>query len=512
MENLFFAEEDNLTAVQQRNTWKVLLVDDEPDIHSVTRLALRDVEFEGKELEILSSYSEDESRKVLRENPNIAVVLLDVVMENDDSGLKLVRFIREELNNHLVRIILRTGQPGLAPERRVIMEYDINDYKEKTELTSQKLFTTVISGIRSFKDIQTIEKSKKGLEKILEASTELFRPDRRTSNFAEAILDQLSSLTKSKDSLFYFQPSSFVTVPQQGDMKIVAATGDFKDYVNNSINEIHDMILKEKIESVAKDKNVIIDDNEFFGCFESSHGAESIIYFRDASGFSDVDKNLLKIFSINVSTSLNNLMLNEEIINTQKELIVTLGEVVESRSMETGHHVKRVAEYSHFLAKKLGLSDDQADTLRSASPMHDIGKIGIPDNVLNKPGKLTPKEFALIKTHTTLGYGMLKNSQKKIFKTAAIVAHQHHERWDGTGYPNGLKGNEIHIYGRITAVCDVFDALSHKRIYKDAWSTSDVVDFIRSESGKMFDPELVDLFLSNIDEILKIKNKNIDEV
>lgn len=512
MENLFFAEEDNLTATRQKNIWKVLLVDDEPDIHSVTRLALRDVEFEGKELEIISSYSGRESRKILRENPDIAVILLDVVMEDDDSGLRLVKFIREDLNNHLVRIILRTGQPGMAPERKVILEYDINDYKEKTELTSQKLFTTVISGIRSYKDLQTIERSKEGLEKILETSTELFRPEKRKSNFAEAILEQLSSLIKSKDSLFYFQPSSFVTIPQAGDMKIIAATGDFRDYLNNSISEIHDMILKEKIETVAKDKNIIIDDNEFFGCFESGQGAESIIYFRDASGFTDVDKNLLKIFSINVSTSLNNLLLNEEIINTQKELIVTLGEVVESRSMETGHHVKRVAEYSYYIALKYGLTEDEADTLRSASPMHDIGKIGIPDSILNKPGKLTTEEFDIIKTHTTLGYGMLKNSQKKIFKTAAIVANQHHERWDGTGYPNGLKGEAIHLYGRITAICDVFDALSHKRIYKDAWDIAEVVNFISSESGRMFDPKLVNLFLANINDIVRIKNRNIDDL
>lgn len=510
MESLFFAEEEKITTSKQKNSWKILLVDDEPDIHSVTKLALKDVEFQGKSLDILSCFSEENTKDILNKNPDIAVILLDVVMENDDSGLRLVKYIRENLNNHLVRIILRTGQPGMAPERKIITEYDINDYKEKTELTSQKLFTTVISSLRSYKDIQTIEKSKIGLEHILNASTELFKPNTRTANFADAILAQLSSLTQAKDSLFYFQPSSLVTIPQADDMKIVAATGDFKNYLNNSISNIQDMILKEKIRSVAKNKNVIIDDNEFFGCFEAVSGSESIIYFRDASGFTDVDKNLLKIFSINVSTSLNNILLNEEIINTQKELIVTLGEVVESRSMETGHHVKRVAEYSHYIALKLGLSKEEADILRSASPMHDIGKVRIPDSILNKPGKLTKEEFELIKTHTTLGHGMLKNSQKNIFQAAAIVAEQHHERWDGSGYPHGLSGEEIHIYGRITAICDVFDALSHKRIYKDAWNTADVIDFITAESGKMFDPKLVELFLASIEDIIKIKNKNID--
>ena len=199
--------------------------------------------------------------------------------------------------------------------------------------------------------------------------------------------------------------------------------------------------------------------------------------------------------------------LNKEIENTQKEIIYTMGAIGESRSKETGNHVKRVAEYSYLLGKLYGLSEEDAKLLKLASPMHDIGKVAIPDNILNKPAKLDEDEFEVIKTHTNLGYEMLKNSNRPIIKTASIVANEHHEKYDGSGYPNGLKGENIHIYGRITALVDVFDALGSKRVYKEAWELDEIIFYIKSESGKYFDPNLVELFIDNLEMFLAIKKK-----
>ena len=185
--------------------------------------------------------------------------------------------------------------------------------------------------------------------------------------------------------------------------------------------------------------------------------------------------------------------------------MLTLGEVVETRSKETAHHVKRVAEYSYVLAVKAGLSEERAHLLRMASPMHDVGKIGIPDSILFKPGKLTDEEFSIIKTHTVIGHSILKGSPRRIMRTAATIALQHHEHWDGGGYPHGLAEDETHIFGRITALADVFDALSCDRVYKKAWPLSDVLDYLREKRGRQFDPFLVDIFLDNLDEILAIR-------
>lgn len=199
--------------------------------------------------------------------------------------------------------------------------------------------------------------------------------------------------------------------------------------------------------------------------------------------------------------------LNQELEDTQREIVFTMGGVAEKRSKETGKHVKRVAEYSYMLAILYGMDEEEALLLKNASPMHDIGKIGIPDSVLNKPGKLTKEEFDVMKTHAEIGYEMLKHSERSILKTSAIVAYEHHEKWNGTGYPRGLKGKEIHIYGRITAVADVFDALGSDRVYKKAWSIQKILKLFEEERGEHFDPELIDLFIDNLEHFIGVREK-----
>ncbi|WP_417498960.1 HD domain-containing phosphohydrolase [Methylophaga sp.] len=194
-----------------------------------------------------------------------------------------------------------------------------------------------------------------------------------------------------------------------------------------------------------------------------------------------------------------------ELENSQKELIWFLTELMESTSDETGKHIRRVAEISALLAKlHPTLSDTDADTLYHASPMHDIGKMTVPHEILHKPGKYTPEEFEVMKSHTTNAYKLLSGSKRKLIKSAAIIAYQHHEKWDGSGYPRGLKGSDIHIYGRIVALADVFDALTHQRCYKTAWTVDDAVAFIQEQRGYHFDPELVDLMISHLDQFADI--------
>ncbi|RDH81633.1 MAG: two-component system response regulator [endosymbiont of Galathealinum brachiosum] len=198
-------------------------------------------------------------------------------------------------------------------------------------------------------------------------------------------------------------------------------------------------------------------------------------------------------------------VLNKEIIETQKEVIFTMGSIGETRSKETGLHVKRVAEYSRLLACMSGLNEVEADVIAMASPMHDIGKVGIPDAILNKKGRLTEDEFEVMKTHAVIGYDMLKHSDRPLMRTAAIIALEHHEKWDGTGYPEAASGNDIHIYGRITALADVFDALGSDRCYKKAWDDEKIFELLKNQSGKHFDPLLINVFFENIDQFLQVR-------
>ncbi|WP_294965571.1 PAS domain S-box protein [Sulfurimonas sp.] len=231
-------------------------------------------------------------------------------------------------------------------------------------------------------------------------------------------------------------------------------------------------------------------------------------YYSNTLFYPIVDTSGKVVENLQVMYDISEIInLNKEIINTQKEVVFTMGAIGEARSQETGDHVKRVAEYSYLIAKIYGLDEKETELLKQASPMHDIGKVAIPDSILKKPAKLSYEEFEVMKTHSEIGYEMLKHSDRPILKASAQVAYTHHERYDGTGYPEGLKGEEIPIFGRITAIADVFDALDNNRVYKQAWDLDEILELFREERGKHFDPKLVDIFFDNLDEFIKIRDE-----
>lgn len=247
-------------------------------------------------------------------------------------------------------------------------------------------------------------------------------------------------------------------------------------------------------------------EGDVIGCYQA------VNKMTDSEVFSERDLRNLSLAASYSGKSIESAMLSQEIEETQREIIFTMGEIGESRSKETGNHVKRVAEYSYILALGLGIPQPEAEVLKMASPMHDIGKVAIPDSVLKKPGKLTEEEFDVMKTHTEIGYNLLKNSKRRILKTAAVVAEQHHEKWNGKGYPRGLKGEEIHIHGRITAIADVFDALASDRVYKKAWELDRILNLFKEERGQHFDPQVVDTFFEHLPAILKVRDEYADHL
>jgi len=195
--------------------------------------------------------------------------------------------------------------------------------------------------------------------------------------------------------------------------------------------------------------------------------------------------------------------LQEAYLDTIYRLVLA----AEYKDEDTGDHIIRMSQYCALIAEKLGLSLDEVHKILYAAPMHDVGKIGIPDNILMKPGKLTEEEFAIVKTHTIIGAKILENSKSEILSAAEEIAISHHEKWDGTGYPQGLSGTNIPLAGRIASLADVFDALCCKRPYKDPFPIEVVLDIMKKERGKQFDPDILDVFLEHIDEILKIKTE-----
>lgn len=507
-----FLSDEQYESETETGHYKVLIVDDDEDVHRVTKMVLENFEFEGKNLKLFHTYSHAETVDFLKEEKDIAVILLDVVMEEDDSGLKTIQFIRNELKDEFVRIILRTGQPGKAPEEKIIVDYDINDYKSKTELTVQKLYTSMYSSLRSFRDLRTIEQNKKGLEQVIKSTNDFLRY-KSFEAFTEGILIQLSALLNLSGHSMYMVDeikNGFVTAEEEQGQVIVAATGKFKDFIGKSIYNVLDEDAIDSLENIKGGENITISNGRCIGYNKTRDNIGSYVYMEGISHSSDIDKNLINIFLNNFSIIFENFRLNQDIIETQNEIIYILGEAVENKSEETANHVKRVAEISYLMAVKAGLSEEDAELIKSTSILHDIGKVGIPDNILKKPGLLTEEEFDVMKTHSEIGYTILKNSKRRLVKLAAEIALSHHERWDGKGYPNGLFEGEIPIHARIVSIADVFDALLHKRYYKSAWPIERTVDYFRKQTGKRFDPELVNILMENLSEFYGIIKSNPD--
>ncbi len=199
-----------------------------------------------------------------------------------------------------------------------------------------------------------------------------------------------------------------------------------------------------------------------------------------------------------------------ELNDTRLKIIQRLGRAAEYRDNETGFHVIRMSHYTRLIAREYGGNPSWVEMLYNAAPMHDVGKIGVPDNILLKPGKLDAEEWELMKKHAEFGMEIIGEEESPLLKMSGIIALSHHEKWDGSGYPNGLAGEDIPLEGRIVAIADVFDALTSERPYKKAWSVDDAVNFIKENSGSHFDPDLVPLFLKALPEILQIKANYVD--
>jgi response regulator RpfG family c-di-GMP phosphodiesterase len=490
--------------------WKIMIVDDDREVHAVTRVVLGDFVFDGRPVEFINAYSATEAFKVIAEHPDTAVVLLDVVMETDDAGLRCVEFIRKTLGNQQVRIILRTGQPGQAPERQVIVDYDINDYKAKSELTAQKLFTSVVAALRSYQHIVSIDLSRRGLEKIIDGSASLFE-HQSMSRFVEGILMQLGSLIQGTTG------SLLCTVGQEdgtsgGEFRVLAGSEPFGPEPGRSLADILPPDSMSDIRrAFTEGRNIYCPEHSVI-VFRSRNHSVSVVYLEGHPPLSDVDRRLIEIFCSKVAIAFDNIYLYEQVLNSQKATVYALGKLAEFKDEITGQHVRRIEKLTALIARELKergefaqeIDDRFVDQIGLASILHDVGKVGLPDSILNKPARLTDEEMAVIRQHPRIGANVLREVAKMVpgrsyLSLGAEVAETHHEKFNGTGYPAGLKGDEIPLSGRITAVADVYDALMHKRPYKEAWHSQETIALLKAESGSHFDPRVVDAFLSVIE-------------
>ncbi len=238
-------------------------------------------------------------------------------------------------------------------------------------------------------------------------------------------------------------------------------------------------------------------------------GVLGIFNRRAADGeiqpFRPADERLIRAMASQAAVAVENAKLHKDIRDAHLDTIFRLSVASEYRDYDTANHIRRISEHSARIGSDLGLPPEEVDLLRYTSPMHDVGKIGVPDAILLKPGKLTPEERAIMEQHTVIGARILEKSSASVLRESEVIARSHHEKWDGTGYPDGLQGEAIPVQGRIVAVADVFDALSSRRCYKPAFPPEKVIEILKEGRGGHFDPDILDAFLDHLDAHAEIR-------
>ncbi len=423
----------------------------------------------GSELMIVSSYYSN-NLKLLE---NITIIFSDSALTNE---LDILENANEKKETILANFdnLNKMGEVNSLKNKKMFLEYYEFTYG----------FTLMIIKDNEYFDIEKMTKVKTLTEQI----TNTFKKD--AENSINKLTFAVNQVSKNTNTYFFY--SFYLSVV---GISILIFNGFF----------VHILLTRRFDDIISSLKNLALKKPDF---------SSRLKY--DGNDEVDKIKSLVNTLKDKLEDTYHDLeklklekesFLEKEIEDTQREVVFKMGAIGETRSKETGNHVKRVAEYSKILALEYGLSESDAEVLKQASPMHDIGKVGIPDNILKKPGRLDKDEIEIMKTHSKLGYEMLKGSNRSLLKVAAILAHEHHEKWDGSGYPRGLKGEEINIFGRITAIADVFDALGSNRCYKEAWEDERVYELFRKQRGKHFDPKLVDIFFDKLPLFLEIRDK-----
>ena len=495
------------------NRWKMMIVDDEPEVHSITKLVLADFAYKGRPAHFISAYSAAEARGILAREDDIAIILLDVVMETDDAGLKLVHHIREELKNRHVRIILRTGQPGQAPERAVILDYDINDYKAKTQLTAQQLFTTTVAALRSYEDIMAIEMNRRGLEKIIEASSSLFQA-RSMKLFAAGVLTQLSGiLGVGPDAILCVQRGPVMGGAKDG-LYVLAGSGRYEALINEPAAEHVDPQVLAAVQRCLETRSNQYDTDHCTLYIRTPNDRENVVYLRSDRPLSELDRNLIEVFCRKISVGFDNLHLHEQLRRAQESTLIAMADLAElraepSHSSEPAEPSLRIAALAERTARRLHDENRFRETIDEpflemvglAAILHDVGNATVDPAILGKAGPLTPEERAAMQTHSVKGGELLHRASRHAesrtyLHLGAEIARSHHENWDGTGYPDRLRGEAIPLSARIVAVADSFDAMTRDRPYRKALSAEAAAAEIRRLSGTRFDPVVAEAFLA----------------
>ncbi|CAK0777129.1 putative 3'3'-cGAMP-specific phosphodiesterase 2 [Gammaproteobacteria bacterium] len=493
----------------RQSRWKVLVVDDDEDVHEATKFVLGGFQFRERGIELLHAHSGTEGLKMLADNPDIAVLLLDVVMETQHAGLDAVREIRENLGNRRVRIILRTGQPGYAPEREVIANYDINDYKLKTDLTATKFYTSMVSALRAWCDIEAAERARRSLFLMLEAAGEFDAQSIR--HYSAGLHLQFTSLLGvDEDELLIVSQNtdSTLSVPSY---RILSAGGELIEEIGAPLIDtpLGNMAMKRIEAAFASGQSSVFADSSVIWIPTACGNA--VILLTTPRQLDEVEASLASIFCRKLLRARDNFSYVEGLSGERTALVLALAASGEPPELTSHDRLLSFGELVSSLTWRLIESESGvgANLLRDigrAAILHDYGNARLVDAIwLLRPDVLSVMETMEMQTHPSLGAEALSSliapgSHQEMLRLAVEIAHFHHERMDGSGYPNGLVGEAIPLSARIVAVADVFFSMTSPRPWRGAYGDQEAWQFIQSGADTLFDTRVVRALTALLEE------------
>lgn len=487
--------------------WKILIADDDRDVHSSTRFALRGIHFKGRPLTFLHAYSGAETLKVLQENPDTALVFLDIIMETEDAGLNTAQHIRK-MGFNLVRIIFRTGFPGQAPEQKIIENYDVHDYKEKSGLTAQKLHTALISALRAYDDLGTLENHRRGLLSVLELGSSFDFND--VQRYVARMLAEFVNLAKlGVENILVVARSSThpETTPRliaaQGAWQTDADAMDFENLPIDVVETIHNALNKRQSSSSSGYKTLLA----------RHQGIDLVLFARGEHAFERADDVLLEVFLINVCQTLNNQNTFASMAQDRNALFRDLALQADRWDDNAAASFDRLSRLVLALAKRLDTTlmfPEEIDSrflhdIGTAALLHDLGNGTLPNELLAKESVYTAAERLQMQEHVAAGLHAIRVFEAEAdafgaLRLAKDIIAFHHEHVDGSGYPAGLQGNNIPFSARLFAVADVYIALTSKRPHRAALDSFAAQAAIKAGSGLQFDPRIVQALFELFDD------------
>lgn len=464
-----------------QSTWKVLIVDDEDFVHQVTRSVLENVEIDSRTVELISAYSGKEALEMLHLHDDIAVIFLDVVMETDNAGLQICKDIREKLNNEMVQIILRTGQPGANPEHETVLKYKINDYKDKTELSAQKLFTCLVSALRSYQDLVKVKQNKIGLDKIIIATQQLSKAP-SIPLFMDGVLSQLITVIDYCERSFVFEVATHTPDNASQQVRLMSSFG----WENNEHTSEYIEHLQQRVVINRKQYQPLLQEKEYACDFYFGKDLQYVLYLEAGRNINNLDLELLQILSTNIQSALENLYRYQQTFKAQNQTILQLTQLIASQDQLQSERIASIALISYQLALDCGLNEQNAEKIRGALTLfHGDFR---PD--------LLSQTSSMDKPQSNDGCPLEQ------LALLVVLAQKVDECYDGRG-AKGLAGDEIEIEVRIVALARVFyGAISQFKQSNNVLERTETL--LMAQAGKQVDPNMVSRLLQESDKYLAI--------